>query len=200
MVIIFSLAGIILQEMMDLKTHFVYQPGFDTLELKKGTDYFLSWKSKRVFNSKLKPLYTTFLNSIRLSGYRILIKFDKHALSVDQNNYLTKIVNIYIVYDLDAWQKNRLRNFTLKNCLFGATNTIKNSDKEKYWYSCCGLTFDGKGEWSFGNDFARNVLIFGVDNSSSSYSENRKNNFLILCEDPTLRINWRFESSEKTFE
>ena len=100
MVIIFSLAGIILQEMMDLKTHFVYQPGFDTLELKKGTDYFLSWKSKRVFNSKLKPLYTTFLNSIRLSGYRILIKFDKHALSVDQNNYLTKIVNIYIVNKL----------------------------------------------------------------------------------------------------
>ena len=142
MVIIFSLAGIILQEMMDLKTHFVYQPGFDTLELKKDTDYFLSWKSKRVFNSKLKPLYTTFLNSIRLSGYRTLIKFDKHALSVDQNNYLTKMVNVYIVYDLDAWQKNRLRNFTLKNCLFGATNTIKNSDKEKYLYSGYRLAFD----------------------------------------------------------
>ena len=102
MIIIFSLAGIILEEMMDLKTHFVYQPTLDTLELKKGTGYFLSWKSKRVFNSKLKPLYTTFLNSIRLSRYRILIKFGKYPLSVEQNNYLTKLVNLYIVYDLDA--------------------------------------------------------------------------------------------------
>ena len=47
---------------------FVYQPTFDTLELKKdkGTDYVLSWKSKGVYNSKLKPFYTAFLHSIKL--------------------------------------------------------------------------------------------------------------------------------------
>ena len=45
----------------------VYQPTLDTLELKKdkGTDYFLSWKSKEVFNSKLKALYTAFLHRIK---------------------------------------------------------------------------------------------------------------------------------------
>ena len=34
--------------MMDLKTHFVYQPTLDSLELKKdkGTDYVLSWRTK----------------------------------------------------------------------------------------------------------------------------------------------------------
>ena len=39
------------------------------LELKKdkGTYYVLSWKSKRVFNSEPKPLYTAFLHSIKLS-------------------------------------------------------------------------------------------------------------------------------------
>ena len=39
---------------------FVYQPALNTLELKKdkGTDYVLSWKSKRVYNSRLIPLYT----------------------------------------------------------------------------------------------------------------------------------------------
>ena len=62
------------------------------------------------------------------------IKFDKDPLTVEQNNYLTKIVNVYIVYDLDAWQKTLLRNFKLKYCLFGATNMVKNSDKEKYVY------------------------------------------------------------------
>ena len=83
---------------------FVYQPTVDALELKedKGTVYVLSWKSKGVFNSKLKPLYTTFLNSIKLSEYRTGIKFDKDPLAVEQNNYLTKIVNVYIVCDLDT--------------------------------------------------------------------------------------------------
>ena len=47
--------------MMDLKT-LVYLPTLD---------YVLSWKSKRVCNSKLKPLYTAFLLSIKISEYRI---------------------------------------------------------------------------------------------------------------------------------
>ena len=56
---------------------FVYQPTLDTLELTEGTDYVISWKSKGVFNSKLKPLFTVFFNSIKLSECRIAIKFDK---------------------------------------------------------------------------------------------------------------------------
>ena len=82
----------------------VYLPKLDKLELKKdrGTDYVLSWKSKKVYTSKLKPLYTAFLHSITLSGYKIGIKFDKDPLAVEPNNYLTKIINGYIVYDLDT--------------------------------------------------------------------------------------------------
>ena len=65
---------------------FACQPTLDVLELKKekGTDYVLSWKSKGVSNSKLKPLYTAFLNIIKLSGYRIGIKFDKDPLAVEK--------------------------------------------------------------------------------------------------------------------
>ena len=111
----------------------------------KGTDYVCSWKSEGVFNSKLKPLHTAFLNSIKLSEYRIGIKFEKDPLAVEQNNYLTKIINVYIVYDLDAWPRNPTNNFKFKNCLFGATNIVKNSDKEKYVYSGYGITFDSAG-------------------------------------------------------
>ena len=66
---------------------FAHQPTPDTLELKidEGTDYVLSWKSNRAFNSKLKPLYTPFLHSIKLSGYRMGIKFDKDLLAIEQN-------------------------------------------------------------------------------------------------------------------
>ena len=64
---------------MYLKTGFLYQPILDTLELKKdkGTDYILRWKSKEVYNSKLNPLHTALLQSIKLSGYRMGIKFEK---------------------------------------------------------------------------------------------------------------------------
>ena len=37
----------------------------------------------------------------------------------------------------------------------------------KNWvYSGYGIAFDGKGAWSFVNDYAWNLLIFGGDNSS----------------------------------
>ena len=141
-------------------TFFFYQSTLDILELKKykDTDNVFSWKSKGVFNSKLKPLYTAFLHSIKHSGYKMGKKIDKDPLAIEQNNCLTKIVNVYIVYDLDAWPKCPLRNFALKSCYFGATNIVKNSDKERYVYSGYRRAFDGKGEWSFDNDYDRNVL------------------------------------------
>ena len=39
-------------------------------------------------------------------------------------------------------------------------------DKEKKVYCGYGIVFDGAGSWNFGNDLARNVVIFAVDNSS----------------------------------
>ena len=45
---------------------------------------------------------------------------------------MTKIVNVYIVYDLETWPGNPNNIFKFKNCLFGATNRVKNSDEEKY--------------------------------------------------------------------
>ena len=42
-----------------------------------------------------------------------------------------------------------------------------------------------------------NVIIFGVDNNSSSYSDNSNNNFLILGKGPAYGINGSFGSPEK---
>ena len=148
------------------------------------------------------------------------IKFDKDQLAAGQKNYLTKIVNIYIVYDLDAWQENPTNNFKFKNCMFDAINIVKNSDKEKYVYCGYGTTIDSRGFWSFDFDTARNVffvffcccccfiilftffifvIIFGVNNSSSSHANYGKNNFLVLVKVPTFRINGSFGSAEKNF-
>ena len=47
------------------------------------------------------------------------------------------------------------------------------------------------------NAFARNTMIFGVDNSSSSYPNNCKNNFFSVRCRPANDINGRFCFSEK---
>ena len=46
-----------------------------------------------------------------------------------------------------------------------------------------------KVTWIFSPDYARNVVIFGVDNSLSSHIDNLKNNFLVLSEGLTEGIN-----------
>ena len=55
------------------------------------------------------------------------IKFVKNPLAVEQNNYTSKNINVYIVYDLDSWQRNSTYNFKFKNSLFGAASVVKNS-------------------------------------------------------------------------
>ena len=70
------------------------------------------------------------MHSIKLSEYRMGTKIDKDPLAVEQNNYTTRIVNVYIVYFLDAWPRNPTINFKFKNCLFDTTNIVKSSDKK----------------------------------------------------------------------
>ena len=139
------------------------------------------------------------MHSIKLSQYKIGIKFDKDPLAVEQNNYLIKFVNVCIDYDLVIWSKNLTSNFRFKNCLFRPTSVVKTSDKENYIYSGYGITFGSAGSRSFEDNFARNVVIFGADNSSSPHSDNRKNNFLILGQGPTYGINENFGLLEEMF-
>ena len=96
-----------------------------------------------------------------------------------------------------TWPNISSNKFKFKNCFFGAPNVVKISDKEKFVYSGYGITFDDAVPWSFDNDYAWDVTIFGVDNSSSSHRDNFKNNFLILGEVSTYGINRSFESPEK---
>ena len=110
---------------------------------------------------------------------------------------MTKTVNVYIVCDLADWPRNPTNNFNFKNCSFGATNIVKNSDKEKYVYKEHEITFDSGGSWSFDNCTARNVIIFGVDRSSSLYDNNCKNNFFVLGLGTTYGISKKFGTAEK---
>ena len=76
--------------------------------------------------------------------------------------------------------------------MFGATNVVRNSDKEKWMHCGYGIAFDGSGSWNFGNADARNVVIFDDDNSSSSHTDNHTNKFLVLDERLTLEA-WVYQ-------
>ena len=99
-----------------------------------------------------------------------------------------KIVNIYIVYDLES----NLNNFVpaLENCLFEAVKLTKNSDIDKYKYTGYGIGFDSKGNFLFSDgSFSQNVIIFGADMSSSVHANNKSNNILVLGKEFIQRIN-----------
>ena len=67
--------------------------------------------------------------------------------------------------------------FNALNALFGAMEITKNADTSKYKYKGYGICFDKGG--SFSEDFidnGRNVLIFGVHESSLLHSNNKANN------------------------
>ena len=79
-----------------------------------------------------------------------------------------KVVNIYIVYEIS--KRINISNYlALENCLFGAVTLTKNADIDRYKYSGYGIGFDRHGSFSFpGTGLDRNVIIFGVDMSSST--------------------------------
>ena len=60
--------------------------------------------------------------------------------------------------------------------MFGTIKLVRNTIKSKCTDNGQEISFDGVVLWSFGNHFARNVVIFGVDSSSSSHPDNHKNN------------------------
>ena len=82
-------------------------------------------------------------------------------------------MNIYIVYEISK-NYNNSSYPTLENCMFGAVSWTKHVDIDQYKYSGYGIGFDRKEEFSFGNGFGRNSIIFGADRSSSVHVNNKK--------------------------
>ena len=144
-----------------------------------------AWKSTGIdnlsVNSDLKAISDTtlLLPSIENNG-RMNVKFSGNYFV--QNKFInpnaSTVLNIYIVYKLDAISSTRNTDCTIQNALFGAVKITKNaSDSSKNKYEGYGIWFDEGGTFSKGNiDNGRNVLIFGVDESSFTHSTNKANN------------------------
>ena len=83
--------------------------------------------------------------------------------------------------------------------MFGDVSLTKHVDIDQYKYSGYGIGFDRKGEFSFGNGFGRNCIIFGVDMSSSVHVDNKKKDILILGKGPTQGLDGTTLTAEKLY-
>ena len=152
-----------------------------------NTKYISSWQSKGLSNKAIKPPATSD-NSLTLLidyyGAKSRVKFSGNCLKQPKISYTHgTTVNIYIVYELGASGSHN-NDPTRKNCLFGIVNLTKNADIEKYGYPGYGIGFDRRSSFSFpGGGFGQNVLIFGVDMSSSADIDNKKKTYQFLEKD-----------------
>ena len=110
------------------------------------------------------------------------------------------IINIYCVYKLDPISSSRDNTFTVQNALFGSMQITKNADTSKYKYKGYGICFDEGGTCGIGNiKNVRNVLIFGVHESSLVHANNKANNIFIMGDGFVQGINDMILYAEKIY-
>ena len=171
------------------QNYLVFQPINKYFKVITNTDYVSSWKSKGLPAESVKPPAksdNSLTPALSYYGTKTRVRFAGSCLKQAKISYTHgKVLNIYIVYELCA-SGSHYNDPTLKNCLFGAVTLTKNADIDKYGYSGYGIGFDRRSSFSFlSGGFGQNVLIFGVDMSSSAHIDNKKKDILVLGKGPT---------------
>ena len=186
------------------RNYYIFQPISKYLKVSYVNDvnYILSWKSRGLVDIKIESIKANnYLLNPRMDIYRtskIRIKFNASFLNWFPPTILHEdIVNIYIVYEITS-NYSEIDYPTLENGLFGSVKLTKNADINKYGYSGYGIGFDRNTSFSVGNEIGKNVIIFGVDMSSSAKIDNRKKYILILGVGPTQGLEHTL-STEKMY-
>ena len=96
-----------------------------------------------------------------IANHRAILEFNNSVFN-SSSLYSNFILILCTVYELNNWSRNPTNNFSPKNCLFGTVKSTRNADKSKFVFNGAGITFDGKNTLSYGNGFARKVVIFRV--------------------------------------
>ena len=111
--------------------------------------------------------------SLKLAG-----AYFKQTKLIRPNN--NNVINIYIIYKIEPIF--RVSDYTVQNALFGGVKITKNAtDTSKDKYEGYGICFDEGGTFSKGNiNNGKNVLIFGVRESSLVHANNKTNNIYVM--------------------
>ena len=190
------------------QSHLVYECKINSFDF---TNKKISqWKSTGVFNYSddlsMKGIEDTKINLPELKNdgrmyvYLQGNYFQQNSAVIQNINKVISIpfINIYIVYKLDPISSTRNTDYTIQNALFGAMKITKNTDSSKNNYNGYGICFDEGGQFGHTvkqgnfncNTNAKNVIIFGVDMSSSVHATNRANNIYVMVKDFILGHNY----------
>ena len=85
-----------------------------------------------------------------------------------------QVVNLFIVYELDTWPRDLNIKFTIGESLFGVVKLTKDTISDKYWYNGYGIGFGARLNFSSNGELGKNVINFGVGNSLSAHTDNRR--------------------------
>ena len=110
------------------------------------------------------------------------IPLKQRSTSYTSNNR----INVFIFCELDTWSRDLNFDFTLTDRLFGGVKLAKTVDPDKYVYSDYGIGFDSRSQFPLPDgSIDKNVIIFGVDMSSTVHIDNKGKNILIPGIDQT---------------
>ena len=162
-----------------------------------------TWKSTGIFNyldnSNMNAVgdsgadLPALKNNGRIYVYLSGNNFEQNNVIIPNNN---NVINIYCVYKLQPITASRDDTSTIQNALFGAVEITKNAYTLKYAYKGYGICFDEGGTFSKGNiNNGRNVLIFGVHESSLVHA----NNIYVMGDLFVQRINHTTLYAEKVY-
>ena len=112
------------------------------------------------------------------------------CLKQDNETFTSKnALNLLVFYKLDTLPQDLHADFTLKDCMFRAIQLPKNPDPDKHSYSGSSIRFHSRSIFSITNfNQGKNVVIFGVDNSSSANSDNKEKEILVTGDAATLEL------------
>ena len=129
-----------------VQNYLVFQPlnKYFKVITNANTKYISSWQSKGLSDESIKPPATSDykLNpKVNYYGTKTRLEFRGSCLKQDKSTFnYGKIVNIYIVYELDETYVKT--HPTLVNCLFGAISITKDTDINTNEYFGYGIGFD----------------------------------------------------------
>ena len=185
--------------------YLVYECKIDSFNA-KGSEI-STWKSTGISNHPDNSSMNVVVNSkgnrpvSMMSG---LMRVHLYGNYFTQNKALKRnsaAINIYIVYKLNPISSTRNTDYTIQNALLGALKITKNADSSKNNYTGYGGEFSHtvrQGNFDRTTS-AKNVIIFGVDMSSSIHATNRANNIYIMGKEFIQGINDTTIYAEKLF-
>ena len=173
----------------------------------------LYWNPNDIYDNSNKNQLNSVRNTknvapdIKNTISQLYVSFNGNYFKQDPITIPNNVINIYVVYKLNPIKSTRNTDYTIQNALFGDMKITKNTDSSKNNYKGYGLCFDEGGEFGHtvkqGNfnrtTNAKNVIIFGLDMSSSVHATNRSNNIYVMGKEFIQGINDTTIYAEKLF-